>query len=67
MNWLLHRPSTSKTNDARRETRLSDADRKARELQLRSERVASALAARQRRNHWSETAAEIARAAGHRS
>lgn len=64
MNWLLHRPSPETTH---RETRLTEADRKARELQLRSERVAEALAARQRRNHWGETAAQIARAAGHRS
>jgi hypothetical protein len=55
MSWLRRRNDQEDVRLAR----ISEADRKARELLLRSERVASALEARQRRNHWGETVAGI--------
>lgn len=63
MSWLRRRRrSDAKVDDARAD-RLDVADRKARELQLRGEKVAAALEARQRRNHWGDTVAGIIAAA----
>lgn len=43
------------------DARIAEAERKACDLDRRSEKVAADLTARLRRNHWGQTVAEIAR------
>lgn len=59
--WLHRRACKEQRDHTDRVARLDEADRKARELEARGERVAGELHARHRRNHWGETVVEIAR------